>query len=978
MLILSKLEQDLLMQAPCHLKTTELTHSRGFPEAGATALLPGQQCFSKSAGLIAAKAIFHRLIAGPLIATLTLQSPGRSSGLSLFTERIFKMKKSKSPPFHPALKPLVLALSMAIGFMGLAHAAEDSSNLSALQAENAALRKELEALRLAQWAAPASPKAVAPAASPVAPTAVSTARENQLGAVVVTARNREEIAQDVPLPIQVLGGEQLEREGVKSLWDLTGKAPNLQLNPPGENARKVSISIRGIGRNGANDSAEGSVATIVDGVPLYYAGQAWSDYVDLDRIEVLRGPQGTLMGKNSTLGAINIVTRAPSFTPSQSFDVTAGNLNDLSGRFSSTGPLVEGLLAYRASFVADRANGIYTNTYQSFGNAKETWNETNKLAGRVQFLLTPTPDLSARVILDKLRSDERTNLGFQFTNGPATWSNGSARPTVTAAAGYTGSAANYGYLGKFAQRAAWFHNADGSIYQPRLGSTDFGNSEARPQITNQSGLSAEVNWNVADHTLTSITAYRYQDFDIKNGGNYDQFYIGSSGQQLNNKQFSQELRVASTPAANKAFDYQAGLYYLNAQVYSDDPTYYGPDAGAWNAKDAQYNALIGTAAGRELLRASLDGMYQSSVTDARVRSLALYGQTDWHVTEKATLTGGVRLTNEQKTNSITQQLDRPGIALTAANFAGATPAQLTAAQTVRNGSINTPYSAIQGTPIDATLLAWNTGASYKLAPDVLLYTSAGVGVKSGVVTWASTALSGGTLTPANLNPEKSLDLEVGFKSLLLGDKLQFNVNAYQTKITDYQTSVSLLQSDGVTYTSQWTNAPGVMARGLELESAYQATRRLQFTATGAYNRSTYDGEFLVATPEAAAITGRAGLTDLNGKQLANAPTSTLNLGVNYQAPVFGLLGRVTLSNAYRSGAYLAANLAESTWQGGYSILNLGLGLGSLNKKWEVSLLAKNLLDKVYATSESAYSATSAGNLQLGAPRYLGINLRTSL
>jgi iron complex outermembrane receptor protein len=897
------------------------------------------------------------------------------------------MKNTNRNAAHPRLKPLVIALGLALGALNGAYAADEAKSLTELQTENAKLRQELDSLRQQHGITPAASasqtSAVAPA--PVAAVPVATPeREQTLGTVIVSARNREEIAQDVPLPVQVIGGEQLEREDVKSVWDLTGKAPNLQLNPPGENARKVSISIRGVGRNGANDSAEGSVSTIVDGVSLYYAGQAWGDYVDVDRIEVLRGPQGTLMGKNTTLGAINIVTRAPSFTPSVSFQASTGSLNDLSGRFSATGPLVEGLLAYRASFVADRADGFYTNTYQSFGNAKETWNETNKLAGRVQFLLTPTPDLSARVILDKARSDERTNVGFQYDNGPALWADGIARAVVKVPTAYTSQAANlpkYGYLGKFVERAAWFHNADGSIYQPRLGTTEFGNSEARPQITNQRGISAEVNWNVKDHTLTSITASRYQDFDIKNGGNYDQFYISNSGQQLFNKQFSEELRIASTPGANKKFDYQAGLYYLDAQVYSDDPTYYGPDSGAFNATTANYNTLIGTAAGRELLRASLDGVYQSSVTDAKVKSLALYGQTDWHLTEQATLTGGVRVTTEKKTNSISQQLDRQGVALTAANFAGATAAELAAANSVRNATVKTPYGFIEGTPIDAKMVAWNTGASYKVSDDILLYTSAGVGVKSGIVTWASTSLSNGTLTPANLDPEKSLDFELGFKSLLLDKKLQFNLNAYQTKVTDYQTQVNVVDTSSSTgFSNIWTNAPGVIARGIELESAYEINRRLQLTATGAVNSATYDGQFLVAKPDvdAANYTGINKFSNLDGKQLSNAPKVSLNLGVNYQAPIFGLLGRITVSNSYRSGTYLASNQAEESWQGGYSLLNLGLGLGSLDKKWELSLNIKNLLDKEYASSKSTYSATAASGLQIGAPRYVGLTLKSKI
>jgi iron complex outermembrane receptor protein len=803
----------------------------------------------------------------------------------------------------------------------------------------------------------------------------STVGDAQLGKVVVTARNREEIAQDVPLPVQVIGGAQLERDGVVSIWDLPSKAPNLQLNPPGENARKVSISIRGVGRNGANDSAEGSVSTIVDGVTLYYAGQAWSDYVDLDRVEVLRGPQGTLMGKNTTLGAINIVTKGPSFTRSSSFELGTGNLNSINGKFSSTGPLIDGLLAYRGTLVVDRANGLYTNTYQSFGKAKETWNETNKVSGRFQFLLTPAENISDRIIVDKLRSDERVNLGFQWDNGPSTWSDGTPRATFSPAAPYnTGSYLNYGYLGKFAQRSAWFHNADGSVYQPRLGSTNFGNSEARPQVTDQYGISNQLDWSFKGHTLTSITAYRYQDFDIKNGGNYDQFYIGSSGQQLWNKQFSEEIRLVSDPG--KVVDYQVGAYFLKAEVYSDDPSYYGPDAGAWNATTGDYNTLISSPAGRELLRASLDGLYQSSVTDAKVRSTAAYAQTDWHITNAATLTTGLRQTWEHKTNRISQQLDRPGIPLTSAYFPDATPQQLIAANATRDGQVNAPFDFVEGIPINDTLTAWNVGPSYKVNKDILVYGSVGKGVKSGVVAWTSTT----SQVPANLDSEKSLDYELGVKSLLLNQKLQLNLNLYQTKISDYQTQISLLQPDGVTFTSQWTNAPGVKARGVEFESNYQLSKALALSANGAYNIAKYDGEFRVSRPDVnpGSYPGISGTVDLDGKQLYNAPKYSFNVGANYQAPIAGYLGRVTLTNSYRSGAYLAINQAPFTWQGGYNILNLAVGIGSLDQKWEVSLIAKNVLDKFFATSRATYTGTSAETFQLGQPRFWGVVFRAKL
>ncbi len=251
----------------------------------------------------------------------------------------------------------------------------------------------------------------------------------KLETVLVTSRNRAEAAQEVPLPVRVIGGERLDRDDIKSVWDLPSVAPNLQLNNPGENARKVSPGIRGLGRGGANDSMEQSVGTIVDGVTLYYSGQAWADYVDLDRIEVLYGPQGTLVGKNTSLGAIKIATKAPSFKPASKFEVTAGELNTLQGKFSTTGPLIDDLLAYRGSFLVTRQDGLYDNTYLNFGKSRETWREANKAAGRIQFLLTPNEDFTGRFIFDKLRSDERVNTGNVLaSNGPDTFADGSARP----------------------------------------------------------------------------------------------------------------------------------------------------------------------------------------------------------------------------------------------------------------------------------------------------------------------------------------------------------------------------------------------------------------------------------------------------------------------------------------------------------------------------------------------------------------------
>ncbi len=235
-----------------------------------------------------------------------------------------------------------------------------------------------------------------------------------LDTVVVTARNREESAQKVPLPVSVVGGKTLDRDNIVSVNDLVKKIPNLGVF--GSNPRQTSISLRGIGKNAANDTMEPSVGVIVDGVVSSYVGQSWNDFIDLDRIEVIRGPQGTLLGKNTTLGVVNIVTKGPSFKPGYNYEVRYGDYNELGGKVSGTGAIVDDLIAYRGSLFFNKKDGVLDNVWQS---GPETWNETNRVGGRLQFLVTPDETLSARIILDSIQSVENGNKSLLVDNGPA-------------------------------------------------------------------------------------------------------------------------------------------------------------------------------------------------------------------------------------------------------------------------------------------------------------------------------------------------------------------------------------------------------------------------------------------------------------------------------------------------------------------------------------------------------------------------------
>lgn len=923
------------------------------------------------------------------------------------THQSQRARRGAATPPRQFFKRSILASAVSVAFgatllvPGLAMA---EPTVADLQAENQRLKQELESLKQGLKANKAettqqnaeSEAEPAEANASKAKTAAKVQEEeritqNVLDSVIVSARAREEVAQDVPLPIEVIGGKRLDRDNIVTINELVKAVPNLGVF--GSNPRQTSISIRGFGKSSAQDTLEPGVGVIVDGVVSSYVGQSWNDFIDLDRIEVLRGPQGTLLGKNTTLGAINITTKLPSFTPSYNFEGRVGEYDQMIGKFSATGPLVDDVLAYRASFFYNKQNGALDNLWQSNGpSSNETWNETNRIGGRLQFLLTPREDLSIRTIFDRTQTVENSNKSLIVAD-PLTFADGTSRlPDPSSPLAAVRNRAT------FTSRLArsYFNNADGTPYRPQIGNgNNIEDSQARPQRTDQGGASIQATWNVNDaYTLTSITAYRGQEFDIKNGG-ATKFDIGNGGQQLSNRQFSQEFRLNFI--GDKAYDYQVGLYYLDAEVYSDDPSYFGADAGAFNANNTQYAALS-DAKYRGLLRDSQDGVYRSYVLNPQTKSYAAFGQINWHLTDKATLTLGLRNTLEFKDGRNKRELDRAGKAITnatgtdnskaasygldlsnAADLAAWNAAKGLYRQAIgtNNAGFNGIYDWRDGKEIRDNSLGWLINPSYKLNDTTLLYASVGYGEKSGAVEFNNDAASADYGRPLNVDPEKATDYELGFKTTLLDNRLLLNANLYYTQIKGYQGTVVVPNpADPVPGSTRsfLGNIPEVVARGLEFTSAFAVTPNLRLNLSGAYNDAFYK-EYDSVTTDVANPT----LVDFSGKQLHGAPKVTLSYGADYNY-FFGAGYRAHffLNNAYRSGTYIGATQAASTYQDAYTITDGGIGIGNASDKWEFSLIARNLFDKDFFTGAGTYSGTGAITEQPGFGRTFGLAFRAKL
>jgi iron complex outermembrane receptor protein len=758
--------------------------------------------------------------------------------------------------------------------------------------------------------------------------------------ILVTARNRSENAQDVPIPISVLGGDRLVRERVFTIADLTQRAPGLTATSP--NARRTGISIRGIGKTSGNDNAEPAVGVIVDDVFLGHVGMTYQDFTDLDQVEVLRGPQGTLLGKNTTLGVIKYTSKAPSFTPQGSVELEGGiNRASIKARGSWSDALIDDLLAFRASGFVDKQKGDILNVAPKGGH----WHERNRWGGRAQLLLTPADNLTLKLNADLARTNENSNTK-PFMIDPATLNDGSVRTTT-----YTTRLARDYFSG----------------YRPIIGSwNEIELDMSEPLKTKNGGVSLVADWEVGPVKITSISAARWFSFDARNDSEQTRFPIARSGTLVDTRQLSQELRIAGeiTPR----LEYQAGLYLFTIDTESTSRNTYGADAGAFFATDAQYRTL-NTVAGRALLRTALADAYSGTFQNPVSDSEALFGQVNWRTTDRLTLTLGLRYTKEQKTNETSRT----------SSLLGGAPLVSTGnatADAIRAAQLGSDYATIKGDRIHDDSVAWLINPSYHLTDDLLLYASASAGEKSGAVAFENNG------TRRNVAPEKATDYELGFKADLLHRQLSLNANLYLTKVRDYQNVTSEPDPASATgYSSRLGNIPGIKARGIEAELVVDLGDGLTLNLGGAFNKATYSDWSTATCPRS--FPTSVPVCDNSGRQIVGAPKWTAIVGFDYTRELSG--SGVTLhafgNNVYRSRHNLEQLLSPYGEQKGYHLTDAGIGVirpfGGV--RTELSIVAKNIFDVKYTTSINDFSNTApVGYDGIGARRYVGALLRARI
>lgn len=756
------------------------------------------------------------------------------------------------------------------------------------------------------------------------------ATEGTSDPIIVTARQRPEDAQDVPAALSVVDARWLEQSYTLNTRDLTTLVP--ALNYSSANPRNTAFTIRGLGSSvvavsQANDGLEPGVGYYVDGVYHARPATAAFDFSDIERIEVLRGPQGTLFGKNTTAGAINIVSAAPRFTRSFNAELSGGERSFAQGRFSATGPLMGDTLAYRLSGTFTRRDGVLRNV----SNGRDQ-NTLGTQAVRGQVLWQPSTDFRFRLIADFANFNSECCTQVFLRVGT------SLRP---AARQYPALAETAGYAPPSTDPYDRLTDIDASLAVK----------------TSEGGVAGTADWDIGPATVTSISAWRFWNWDAAN----DRDYTGLPIQLIQRipsrqDQLSQEVRIASDGEA--AFSFVAGLYFFRQVLTGSPNSVFGPYGAPW---------LIGATTGANATPVPanlLDGYGQTGDTRFAVNSYAAFGEANWRILPRLTVTGGLRYTYEAKEGDYSTQVS------------GGPATSNTALINARLGVLRPQtYSTRdrEGNLSGRANIAWEP------VDDVLLYASFARGFKSGGINMSGLPLDASNqpaLATAVIDPERNTTWEAGLKSTMWDGAYTLNLAAYYTTVGDFQATV-VDSSQTVALRGYLSNIPEVRVQGIEVDSSF---RLGNFTLIGAlaYSDGAYT-DYPAGPCPLERQTAATAACDLTGQRLAGLPRWSQTLSADYAVPVAAGALFFHADSNWRSGYFGDPSLSRFTFIDGYNLTNASIGYRRENpqgKGWEIAIFARNLLDADYIQNLTIQAGNSG--LILGTPsdpRTVGVTFR---
>ena len=614
--------------------------------------------------------------------------------------------------------------------------------------------------------------------------------------IIVTARRRQETAQEVPLAISVIRGDSIEATGNFNVVKLQQLAPTLQVYT--SNPRNTSVNIRGLGVpfGLTSDGFEQGVGIYVDDVYNSRVAAATFDFLDVDQVEVLRGPQGTLYGKNTTAGAINITTNQPTFEFEGRAELTLGNLNYKQAKAAVSGPLSDTIAARIAVAATSRRGTIYN-------TATDRWvNEQDNLGLRGQLLFKPNDNLSITLSGDYSRQ------------------NPECCGTLYVRVGKTQRALNrqYDALVAAINAATPGRNYAVPSTNPYDRLTDI---DASLSAGNKiGGVSAKVKWDVGPGTLTSITAWRFWDWKPENDRDFTGLSVVSKSQNPSQQdQYSQEVRYNYE---SEKIDFVVGLFGFKQRIDTQGTEQQGTDASRWSLSGAQ-------AANPSIL----EGLTATNPQYLKSTSAALFGQLSWKVTPELTIQPGLRI-NYDKKSGFYQRVVTNG----AGAVINCTPAP--AAGTVLAAQCGVYQPQLSAPSVSDWNFSYDLNVNYKIARDVLLYATFAKSFKTVGINQNGLPLTTANVPDYSLGtvkPESVNHFEIGLKTQFLNRLATFILTAFRTEIKNFQATVNGGQFG--TVRGYLANAEKVVSQGIEADFKIRASERFTAYANAAYTDAKY-------------------------------------------------------------------------------------------------------------------------------------------
>lgn len=782
---------------------------------------------------------------------------------------------------------------------------------------------------------------------------------------------------------------------------LSSISPSFSIQSGQTETQATSIRIRGVGTTGNNIGLESSVGVFVDGVYLSRPGVALGDFLDLERLEVLRGPQGTLFGRNTSAGALNITTRMPSLTKVEGFaNSSYGNYNFMNLQAGVDGPLAENVGGSLSGAWRQRDGYLHSST-GARSNNRDRW------MTRGQLYFTPTSDIKLRIIGDYSDISENccdlvmvreTELAPYFV-GP---------------------------VGTFPGHGLTSDGVDQSGLQALKNLST--NGELFHNDATQWGVSSDLRWNLGPAEVTYIAAYRNfsststQEADFTSlqilaagaGGSVSRAGITPTGDDI--RSTSHEIRLQGKAVSGR-LDWLLGGYYGHENIESTGSWTAGKDFQA-AASAGNFGALAGvnplyafTAMGNGGTPVNINGAYAVNRFDQSGRSVSVFTHNVFQISDQFSVALGARYVDERKDASFRQLQAANAACQASVNgvLTGAVPAALRtglfglncfpfiapvnlAAPAALGGGLASRYLPLVrewANTFDDSELTYTGQLSYKPTEDVMLYGSFSHGFKSGGFNLDPTAAnlinSSAVLTTGaapvyadpRFNSEKVNAYEVGFKGKF--NRLTANIALFQMDMRDFQ----VLEFTGVQFTT--FNVHGAQSKGVEVELWGRLTDRLSGNFSAALTRAKYGKD--CATGATAA--NLASVTRLCGHPLTNAPEVTGVAGLTYDAPItdagWRLIANGNVSYSSRRRTTTQAVEADFTpipldYQDSYYKVNARLGFSDPNDRWTFELWGTNLTDEITRglTANAplrGLSGTRARIASVEEPRMYGVTVR---